>query len=556
MPDSGAIWPPVYNPALLDEQGLARSSCVRSSLLERVLDSLRLPHSVPHWLFHGGPGSGKSALLRFIAAAVGQDTELRRRWAPLLLQGPVQGFIEPFEIWEAVLGLLAEDLTSGGNAQAAGAIHAVVAALPEGDSAMRNDAALWSLGAWAERNRGLLVFVDGLDDLAPAVAPSLARLSAHASLRLVATTRREPSADLLAWLGGPDLVRQQRLGPLSLADARAVVADLAQATGSQAVLDFLALQPARFQALHALVGGRPRGVLLLAQVLALSPSIQGHQALERVLDLLSPGFQAQLDALPAQAAQIVLALGRAWDPCSAAEVARSCRMHVNKASAQLVRLQGAGLVQKTPLHSTRRHGFLLADRELALWCLMVGGRRTRQELRNLVSFLERQLAPAPRSPRLPLSGGGLSLFRSKAWRKGAIDRAGLLADPPVQGRPAGFARGSVLDDASLEDAHAAPVDPLLRLQAAAPGVEPGGAPPCWPTSAAALRELVQEGRVSEALALLTRPGLAERWRPVVEALLAVQGGDAARLLDVAPELRAPAVEILASIWPEGERPGA
>lgn len=556
MVDLQAPWLPLFCPALLGGDALRRMPVARPPLLAKLLASLRGPLAGEHWLLHGGSGMGKTTSLQLLAASVRAEPALARRFLPIEIHRALAGITRPCELWQTVLELQARALADSGSQHEAAAIHAVIAALPERAGDRRSDAALWSLGAWADGKRGLLLCLDDLDRLPPAVVRSLSGLSAHPGITLVATTSRQPSASLVASLGGQSCVRQAWLEALDLEQARCFFQAMAAQSGDSAVLDVIESSGARFRALHGLVGTSPRNLVALGVLLQLAPTAQGFHLVERLLDLLSPGLQAQLDALAPQTRQIVLTLGRAWHPLPAVAVARSCRMDVNKASAQLARLVGAGLVRKVSLHSTRRAGFQLVDRDLALWCLVRSGPEGRRELRQLLGFLERLYAPLPPSPRPAPTARGLSLFRAKAWPMGSIDRAGLLADDPPGSGVAFGRRAPELQAADWSDASEGPGPALSRLQAAAPGGSGSGGIPCWHTCAVALRELVSAGRVAEALAVLEEHDAQEHWRPVVEALRSVLAVAPDRLIELAPEIRRPAVEVLDSLWPSADRPGA
>jgi hypothetical protein len=547
MADRSLPLPLVYNTNLIDETQIPARLIARQGELTQLLEDL-VESSGTHHLILGTAGMGRSLLLRAVIRRLRSDARWRQRWTPLWIERPLASLAHPCELWVALLEHLADSLAEGGDTHAAASIHAVVSALPEQDD-QRADAALWSLGAWASRQRSLLLCFDDVELLSPALIEALAGVLRHPELVVLATSAGLPSASLDSFraLLAP---RSHRLEALGLAQARDLLGQLAEASGHPAIGALLERQPARTRAVHALVGGSPRAIVQLHRVLALEPELSAPELVVRVLDLASPIHQARLQALAPQSRQVALALARAWDPCSAADVARACRMHVNKASSQLARLQKAGVVRKLALHGNPRAGFTLADRELALWCLLQAGARSRARVEQLVEFLERLWSPEQRSrpapPRRvsrPAPTKSLSMFGSRRRRVGAFDHAGMLSGAPSLGSPelsepespseGGF------DEASREQA-------LLSLQAAVPGSS-SGATPCWATCAMALRQLVAAGQVSEALAVLEQPGTRGRWRPVEEALRAIRAGDERHLLDVAPELREPAREILQSL---------
>jgi hypothetical protein len=550
MEDRGLSLMLVYNTNLIDDAEIEPRLIARRDELDVLLAELgRGPEA--HHLILGSAGMGRSLLLRAVVNRLRSEASLRQRWIPLTVARPLASLAHPCELWVLLLERLADRLAEDGDTHASASIHAVVSALPDEDD-QRADAALWSLGAWAARHRSLLLCFDDVELLSPVLVEALGGLERHPSLRVLATSAGLPSASFEGFVSRLS-PRRQRLEPLDLEAARSLLRELAVRSEHHAVLALLERQPARLRAVHALVGGSPRAVVLLHRLLALEPELTATQLVARLLDLASPVHQARIQGLAPQSRQIALALARAWDPCSAAEVAKACRMHVNKASSQLARLQKMGVVHKVALHNSRRAGFTLADRELALWCLQQAGAQSRARLDQLVDFLERlwspvqvsRPAPPRRAPR-PSQPTGLSMFGSRRRGVGAFDPSGLLLGEPSLGDPAPKPGAGTdgFDDLALEQA-------LISLQAAVPGPR-SGATPCWATALMALRQLVAAGQVAEALAVLEQSGTRGRWRPVEVALRAIRQGSDQHLLDVASELRGPAREIFDHLGGVGE----
>ena len=69
------------------------------------------------------------------------------------------------------------------------------------------------------------------------------------------------------------------------------------------------------------------------------------------------------------------------------------------------------------------------------------------------------------------------------------------------------------------------------------------------------RDAVASGHAEDAVGLLDETDYGERWRPLREALQAIAEDDSSYLLRVAPEIRQPAEEIVATLLPEGSRLG-
>jgi DNA-binding transcriptional regulator YhcF (GntR family) len=78
----------------------------------------------------------------------------------------------------------------------------------------------------------------------------------------------------------------------------------------------------------------------------------------------------------------------AWAPQSVRELAQVAGIASTTVSAQLVRLEQDGLVQKVPLPGTRRTGYQVTERFFNIWFLMRhASRRIRQQLAWLVEFM-------------------------------------------------------------------------------------------------------------------------------------------------------------------------
>lgn len=67
-------------------------------------------------------------------------------------------------------------------------------------------------------------------------------------------------------------------------------------------------------------------------------------------------------------------------------------------------------------------------------------------------------------------------------------------------------------------------------------------------------EAARTGRVAEALELLEDSGFAERWRPIKQALLAIEAGSTLPLRRVAPEVRQATDKVLEIMLGETKLP--
>ena len=97
-----------YNPAFLSPAELIDQFVVRHDDLETVLQTIRenTADSNQHVLVIGPRGSGKTMLVRRIAAEIDRDPELHNRWYPLVFSEESYEVTTPGEFWlEAIFHL-------------------------------------------------------------------------------------------------------------------------------------------------------------------------------------------------------------------------------------------------------------------------------------------------------------------------------------------------------------------------------------------------------------------------------------------------------------------
>jgi DNA-binding transcriptional ArsR family regulator len=485
-----------HNPALLASKEVVAFFAARRPLLARLVEDLRHAGegSTQHHLVIGQRGMGKTMLLQRLRRAVEEDSALARRWLPLAFPEEQYNVGRLSDLWENCLDSLIEALAERGadTSELERARHA----LPTEEGAARDRQALQLLTGWtAAQGRGLVLLLDNVDII-------FARLKEeHWRLRdLLSTDRRLVIVGTSAGPVAPtfkygdafyDFFKLHELGGLGEPEARSLLSALDRPAGR--VARILTDEPGRFRALLAVAAGNPRTLVLLHEVLASGSSQDASGDLELLLDRHTPLYRARLESLAPQAQQVVDALARRWDPVTAGELARGLRLDVNIVSSQLSRLAREGVVEKVEYPGSRA-GFQVAERLLNCWYLMRAGRRERQRLLWLVEFL--QLHHASRRPkrRARAAGGSVAL---------------------------GLARRLI-----------------------------GEGEDVWPDLLLLCGELVLGGRAAEMAALLEDRGRDQRWRPLHVALQAAAARSRAPLLRVAPEVRAPAVELLAQLGVE------
>lgn len=111
-----------------------------------------------------------------------------------------------------------------------------------------------------------------------------------------------------------------------------------------------------------LLAGRPRRALLWAR----QPGDLVHR-IGRLLDGLTPGFQAALRALPPQTARVLAELACPAVLVTPAQAARACGLPTNQVTAQIRKLQDRGLVRPGPRRDGRSRYVEIVDPALRAW---------------------------------------------------------------------------------------------------------------------------------------------------------------------------------------------
>lgn len=391
MTTPGQMGPVLYNPALLRREELIGSFVVRHGELQELVDRVRsapAEHAPQHVLILGWRGMGKTTLLHRLAYAVEDDPDLGETWLPVLFDEEQLNVGELADFWLNALEMLsiaADDRTIKERADR------LSTTLKEREL---EEAAYEALAESARRLcRRLLLLVDNVDLVLSRIDPDreasrLREILQHEPwLMLVGTSSRaiESTYDY----GQPfyEMFRILELAPLDERQTLDMLAGLAERYDAPDVGQVTREDPARIRKLRQLMGGNPRTVALLFEVLQQGATSDFRTQLERLLDSSTSLYKERLESLPVQSQRVFDALAKRWDPASATQIAEDLRIDRGTASGQLHRLSEKGLVEKVKL-PRRALGFQVRERFFNIWCLMRSGRRSRQRLRWLMEAFD------------------------------------------------------------------------------------------------------------------------------------------------------------------------
>ena len=372
-----------FNPGFLTEDELVALFSVRTHEFESIVEILRgcTGNSNQHQIVIGPRGSGKTTLLLRVAAEIGRDAELSRRFFPIRFAEESYEVSTAGEFWLECLRQLAEQSPSEEHGPD---LHRTCRELRtiQDDQALA-DRCLGTLLDFSDRQgKRLVLLVENLNMMFRDM------VDPDAGWRLRHTLQTESRIVLLASatsrfdeIDNPDsalyeLLRVHTLAPLDTDECMTL---WEAASGESASRE-------EVRPLEILTGGSPR---LLAIVARLGAGRSLGDLLDHLLDLVDDHteyFKSHIEALPAQERRVYLALAELWEPATTKEVAGRARLDTNKCSAQLKRLSDRGAVRVVG-GTSRRKQFYLTERLYNIYYLLRRHRGPNRVVRALLRFM-------------------------------------------------------------------------------------------------------------------------------------------------------------------------
>ncbi len=350
---------------------------------DRLLDLLRrnIGATNRHALVVGGPGSGKTTLVRTVVARTCADADLGERWLPIVMPEELYGVASLGDLWTVALRVLCES-TAAGDAVASLREH-YDRLVDRRDDARLRILALEELREFA-RQRGvrLLIALENVETLVGQLPRredrDLVGAIKHVSeITLLLTASRSLHELAPSTTDGDERLHTMQLGALSTNACRATWESITGKT----------LAGARVRPMEILSGGNLRLLTALARVSERRPDDDLAEMLARALDDHAPLLKREIEALPPQERRVFATLARLWRPSTSRDVGAACSLDVNTTSAVLKNLVRRGLV--TPVGKAGRA--LFYEVVEPVHGLFIGLRATGPEaarLRAFVRFVE------------------------------------------------------------------------------------------------------------------------------------------------------------------------
>lgn len=580
-----------YNPDWLGDEALVANFVARQDEFAFLRDELaRAPRqgSAQHYLLVGPRGAGKTTLLKRLAVALRRDADLNDHLLGLSFPEELFQVKNLADFWWAACDALADELDRHGYAERADRLLAAIDEAREksGNADPLADAGLrLLLQTCTDLERRPVLLVDNLDLVFQRIDKSGRKLKdphapAYWALREALSTTASPIV-----IGGSvrlsepftdydkafyDFFISQRLGRLTLEEARRVLERLADAQGVPEVKERLHARPGRIAALYELTGGNPRALGLFFELLRQGSDSRAVEDFERLMDLTTPYYKARFEDLSEQAQVVMhaLAVRRSGEGSglrfghTAAEIGAHAGLATGTVSAQLDILEREGLVEKSAAHG--RTQYRIAEQLFRLWLQMRASRRVRRNVIGLAEFLEAMFDFAePRGdrqeddhPRLPAPVDAAP--PNRLLGEAVPVPYGRWLEPASDSRSAGWKRRvepptrlGIAGAREVLDAGDTPIlrEALTRLLAETDDIAAALASEAFVEGFLAPALAVGQGRT--LLAVLRDLGYDRHARPLLLACEAVLEKRQDRLADLEPEVRGAAQHMFARLTAPG-----
>lgn len=345
-----------YNPRKKTAEQLESSlvGADRHDILNNILAELALKKGESpkqHWMVVGARGMGKSHLLTLLYHKVCDDAGLSGLWIPVLFPEEIRMAGDLARFLERAATEILHDLERN-NSLLAPVLKEKLARIRGIHHDERVDY-LFSLITWirSETGRHILLIAENLQQLLGKKISLIDQKKLRAYLQ---------SEDALLLIGSATTIFDalhdhshpfyhffhiRRLNELSFDDIKKLVADLLSGCGREEQARIMLENEARLKVLHAFTGGNPRMAVFLADILKTDVNEEMIVIMDRILDELTPYFEAIINDTPEYLQEIINTLA-AYEPAqSPKEIAEHLEMEQGTVRNYLKQAKEGGYVR-------------------------------------------------------------------------------------------------------------------------------------------------------------------------------------------------------------------
>jgi hypothetical protein len=345
-----------YNPRKKSSDELAQSLVGddRWDILNGILSELALKKGESpkqHWMLVGARGMGKSHLLTLLHHKVCADKKLSKLWIPVLFPEEIRMAGDLAKFLERAISEVQRDLEKEKSPIAAD-LKEKIAKI----RTVRHDERveyLFSLITWIRRetNRHILLIAENLQQLLGKKICLIDQKKLRAFLQ---------SEDALLLIGSATTIftalhdhshpfyhffHIRRLQELSFGDIKTLVGNLLNGHDKKERTRIMTESEARLRVIHSFTGGNPRMAVFLSDILKTDINEEMIQIMDRILDELTPYFEAIINDTPEYLHDIINTLA-AFEPAqSPKEIAEHLEMEQGTVRNYMKQAKESGYVR-------------------------------------------------------------------------------------------------------------------------------------------------------------------------------------------------------------------
>jgi tetratricopeptide (TPR) repeat protein len=366
-----------YNPGFSSDEDLISAFVVREKEFQQILQTLQenTGRTYQHLLLVGARGTGKTMLVRRVAAEVRRSEPLNQHWYPLVFGEESYRILSAGEFWlEAIYHLAAQNP----GAQWQGVYEELRGEKDEKRLQQRSIAKLMDFAD--EQGRQILLIVENLNMLFDE------QMSDGDDWDLRHTLQNEPRLMLLGTatqrFDQIDNVGNALFEFFSLHILEHLNNNECRKLWKSVTTDDLSEN--QIKPLKILTGGNPRLIKILADFAEGMSFYSLMTNLTQLTDEHTSFFKSLLETLPPTERKVFIALLEKWNPTSAKDIADASRLEVSKVSSLLKRLVGRGAVE---VLEEKKKYYQVTDRLFSIYYLMRQTNEQSSQVKVIVEFM-------------------------------------------------------------------------------------------------------------------------------------------------------------------------
>ncbi len=416
----------LYNPDLMPEAEIKATFVAREPLLNDLVNLVANQSQgagVQHVILVAPRGMGKTTLLLMVQFAIA-DRGLDAQWQSVRFPEESYAITDLADFWLETLRHLSVAIEQPAIDEQADALLAQYRNPKD-----LEEAALAQLKQWSRENgKRILLLVDNFDQILEQIRDERDEAALRNVLMNDGTFMLIGAAPAhfheITNYGNAlyNFFKIYNLEDLKFEEILELLRQRAAADNVPDYEEVLRANATKLKVLRYFTGGNPRLILMLYRVVSQSQIGEVREALEKLLDEVTPFYKAKIDSLPPQQRKILDHIARVSaqtnEGLTPSEIADATRISAQSASTQLKRLSDLGYVRAANLRG-RNSYYALSEPLYAIWHQMRFGRGPQKRVGWLVNFLKHWYSDEEK----PLESARLSGLFKDFMQKSEKDRA-------------------------------------------------------------------------------------------------------------------------------------